>query len=106
MDEKFIPWRGSVSDLVTDLIDAVGRERAVHVAREIHYRLGDPPFATARDREAAIGWAYGKPSSEMDKAIRAFVETGAGDASIPPEIGRLATSVARMREALARTEGK
>ena len=93
--EPKIIWRGSVGDFATDVMREMGPMVASAIAEELAKRSGVEVIA--RDREAAIGWAYGKPSAEMDDAGKAYVKSGARAAGLPSFLDRLSRSFAEVR---------
>ena len=96
VEESSIVWRQSVGDFVTDILHDLGEGSARLIANEIINRLGGA-VTTAQDREAAIGWAYGKPSSEMSDEVRSFVRTGAMGTTVPEPIDRMSKVFAEVR---------
>jgi|WetSurMetagenome_2_1015567.scaffolds.fasta_scaffold538359_2 hypothetical protein len=96
VEEPAIIWRRSIGDFVTDILHDLGKDKARLIANEIIARMGGAA-TTAQDREAAVGWAYGKPSAEMSEDFRLFVRTGSMCGSVPEPVERMSKVFAEVR---------
>lgn len=97
VEEPRFVWRRSVGDFATDVIGELGPMVAEDIGDELVRRTGVEIIL--RDREAAIIYAYGKPSAEMGNEWKRYVKTGTTYAWMPRFLARLARAFAEVRAA-------